>query len=337
MKKFFLIVLGLFALALLIVVVLFVSSLGKAGEDEVAKEPETGFRKGVSYSPKSLTNTADALDFWKKAGQMGTVVRSGGDWMGFNEGGKISEVVVEFSEEYGLFPVIEVNFFNQDTGKLLRPFSEVNQKAYIEAAVDFVSRYKPPYLGIGVEIDTFYRAVPEQFEAFAALFSEVYDAIKEAFPSTLVFTTFQYERFIGLRGGIFGGTNDTSKNNWNLLDKFPKADFIAFSTYPGLIYKDPSNIPSDYYLRIKGHTSKTVAFTEIGWQSNKAIKGWESSEKEQSRFIERFFDLTSDLDMRLAIWVHMYSQIKSEPFTSMALRNADGLAKLAWDAWIKSR
>jgi hypothetical protein len=55
-------------------------------------------------------------------------------------------------------------------------------------------------------------------------------------------------------GGLYGGANDPSKNLWFLLDKFPGADLIAFNTYPGMIYKTPSEIPADYFTGIKAHT-----------------------------------------------------------------------------------
>lgn len=34
----------------------------------------------------------------------------------------------------------------------------------------------------------------------------------------------------GLQGGLFGGFNDAAQAQWQLIDRFPKADFIAFTT-----------------------------------------------------------------------------------------------------------
>ncbi|NIT04408.1 hypothetical protein GTO10_05925 [Candidatus Saccharibacteria bacterium] len=334
MRKLLLIAFGVLGLGLIVIVTLVLSSFLRGPTDEKIFQEDTSiFRKGVSYSPK---NPISNRDFWEKAKDAGSVVRSGGDWIDFNADGKISETVVEFSRQNGLLPIIEVNFFNQDTGELLRPFTEENKNAYKAAAVDFANRFKPPYFGIGVEIDTFERKVPGEFDVFAALFAEVYDAIKEVSPATQVFTTFQYERLNGFGGGIFGGTNDPSAADWQLLDKFPKADFISFTTYPGLIYKNPSDIPADYYSRIKNHTGKPVAFTEIGWFSGANIPGWGSSEAEQAEFINRFFELTSSLDLQLAVWIHIYQQISTEPFATMSLIRTDGIAKPAWSVWVET-
>lgn len=119
-----------------------------------------------------------------------------------------------------------------------------------------------------------------------------------------------------------------------MLDRFPKSDIIAFTTYPGLIYKDPADIPADYYTEVKSHTSKRIAFTEIGWHSNSGPAGWESSKAEQAQFITQFITLTTAMDNELAIWSFMYDQGTVEPFNSMGLRRSDGTARPAWDEWV---
>lgn len=335
MKKIIFVLVGIFGLALLGIVVAAILGLSKKEETGDKFPPiEEKFRKGVSYSPYNVLASAD---FWIMAKEAGEVVRSGGDWLDFGGEGKISRVIVGLARQNGLVPVIEVNFFNQDTGELLRPLNEANRTAYINEAVEFAEKYEPPYFGIGVEIDTFYRRNPKEFDNFVSLFNETYDAVKAVSPDTKIFTTFQLERTKGLGGGIFGGKNDTSKNNWNLLAKFAKADLLAFSTYPGLIYKDPADIPADYYTSIRKYTSKPIAFTEIGWASSAGIKGWESSEVEQKKFVTRFFQLTSGIEeIELAIWIHLYEQTSQEPFGSMALGKSDGALKPAWDTWVSA-
>ena len=132
---------------------------------------------------------------------------------------------------------------------------------------------------------------------------------------------------------MFGGKNDLKKSQWFLLEKFPKSDIAAFTTYPGLIYKNPSDIPSDYYSEIKSHTSKPVAFTEIGWHSAASPAGWESSEEEQAEFVDAFFNLTKDMKKQFNIWSFLFDQNTAEPFKTMGLRGSDGNGKLSWDRW----
>ena len=137
----------------------------------------------------------------------------------------------------------------------------------------------------------------------------------------------------GLHGGLFGGTNDPDKAQWFLLEKF-KQDMVSFSTYPMLIYKSPDMIPANYYNEITMHTSKSIAFTEIGWHSDDNIPGWESNEIEQAEFIDTFFALTVNLDMPIAIWPFMFDQDIGDPFKYIGLIDYNGKLKLAWDAWI---
>lgn len=149
--------------------------------------------------------------------------------------------------------------------------------------------------------------------------------MKTASPNTQVFTVFQLEKMKGLSGGLFGGKSDPGQNEWSLLDRFAKADFFAFTTYPGLVYKDPSEISTNYYDEIRLHTSKRIAFSEIGWQS---------SETEQADFIRLFFTLTKSLEPEFRIWSFLYDQPTIVPFDSMGLFRPDGTPKPGWDTWL---
>lgn len=259
-----------------------------------------------------------------------------GDWEALNAANSGPAVVAGLASQYRYTPVIEAQFFTQSTGKLLRPMDERTRSAYKTSAAAFAQKYKLEYLGLGIEVNTLYEKSPEDFDAFAGFFSEVYDAVKVASPDTKVFTVFQLEKMKGLNGGLFGGSNNPGETQWALLAKFPKADMFAFTTYPGLIYKDPAEIPDDYYSDIRWHTEKAIAFTEMGWHTEASPAGWESSEAEQAAFVARFFDLTQNLKPRLAIWSFLYDQQTIEPFRSMGLIGKDGTSKAAWDVWGKT-
>lgn len=202
-----------------------------------------------------------------------------------------------------------------------------------QKAVAFAQKYKPEYLALGIEVNVLYEKSPEDFEYFAQFFSEAYDAVKAVSPNTKVFTIFQLEKMKGLNGGLFGGVNDPSKAEWVLLGKFQKSDLAAFTTYPGLVYKNPSEIPADYYSEIRTHTSKPIAFTEIGWHSAPSPQGWESSEQEQAEFASAFFSRTKGMGEEFAIWSFLYDQNTIKPFNSMGLFYANGTQKKAWGIW----
>jgi hypothetical protein len=256
-----------------------------------------------------------------------------GDWDELDMAGKSPEVISQLATQYNYTPLIEAQFFQQSAGNLLRPLDPASKDIYKSKAVGFATTYKPRYIAFGIEVNVLYEKSPADFYAFAQLFSEVYDAIKDVSPSTNVFTIFQLEKMKGLNGGLFGGENNSTNSEWFLLDSFSKSDIIAFTTYPCLAFKDPDEIPSNYYDDVKQHTAKTIAFTEVGWHSSASPTGWESSEEEQAEFTATFFNFTKGLSKEMVIWSFLYDQNTIEPFNSMGLWRADGTAKAAWTTW----
>jgi len=127
---------------------------------------------------------------------------------------------------------------------------------------------------------------------------------------------------------------EENKPHWEMIDRF-KTDLAAFTTYPGIFYRDVSDIQEDHYSEIKLHTTKPIAFMEMGWHSASSPEGWESSEEEQADFIRTFFDLTRELNLEVAVWSFMYDLNSFEPFNSMGLINQQEEEKMAWQEWIK--
>jgi hypothetical protein len=290
--------------------------------------------KGVSFSPKSM-DQAGIDDFFAKARQTGGIVSWAGDWDELSGTAGGANFVASQASSYGCVAVIEPSFFTQSTGALLRPLDDTTVQRYVDSAAEFAAAHKVKYLGIGIEVNLLAEKSPADFEKFVKLFADTYDAVKKKSPETKVFTVFQLEHMKGLKGGLFGGVNDPATAEWALIDRFPKADLIGITTYPGLIYKDPSEIPADYYAEIKNHTSKPVAFTEIGWQSEAWPTGWESNDTEQAAFVTRFFELTGGLNKEMAIWSFLYDMAAQKPFDSMGLIKNDGTMRPSYDAWIK--
>jgi hypothetical protein len=121
------------------------------------------------------------------------------------------------------------------------------------------------------------------------------------------------------------------------VQRFAKADLIAFTTYPGIVFADPNDIPDAYYAELPQRTAKPIAFSEIGWPSSLGAAGWQSSEEEQARFVTRFFELTRTLEPRIAIWSFLYDQSLADPFRGIGLLRPDGTKRPAWQAWNDAR
>ena len=294
-------------------------------EGPVSDEP-SGTLKGVSLSPRS-SSAADFTGFFQEAERAGDIVMWAGDWNEVQIDKGAPAVVTGLATTYGYIPLIEATF--HDSGQLLRPLNEENKQIYRSKALAFAQEYQPRYLGLGIEVNSVYIKSPTDFEGFVPFYNEVYDAVKKVSPGTKVFTVFQLERMKGLTLWEI----EETEAHWELIDRF-KSDLVVFTTYPGLFYLDPSAMPEDHYTEILSHTTRPIAFTEIGWHSEASPQGWESSEQEQAEFIETFFRLTKDIDVKIAIWSFMYDPEIIEPFRSMGLRRDDGTARPAWAAWL---
>lgn len=310
-----------------LIILLLVTGCTKETVEEPVIEESSGTLKGVSLSPCS-SSAEDFTGFFKEAVQAGDIVMWAGDWNELSIDQGAPKVVTGLASTYGYTPLIEVTIHS--AGQLIRPLDTDNLQIYRSRALAFAEEYQPEYLGLGIEINGLYVKSPTDFEKFVPFYNEVYDAVKEVSPDTQVFTVFQLE----LMKGLTMWEIEENEEHWELINRF-KSDIIAFTTYPGIFYRNPSIIPEDHYTAIQSHITKPIAFTEIGWHSEASPQGWESSEQEQAEFVDTFFRLTKDIDVKIAIWSFMYDPETTEPFRSMGLRRDDGTARPAWDAWVK--
>jgi hypothetical protein len=304
-------------------------------QDESPGESVPLKTRGVSLSPKDYVSEAFA-DFFVRAEHTGGIVTWAGDWGQLTDEAGAPYVVTELALSYELEPIVLATYFDQSTGESSMTLDESTRSRYIDGAVGYVDTYRPRYMGFGIEVNSFQMRNQEGYEEFVEFFGEVYEAMNEASPETRVFTVFQLERMKGLWGGLFGETNNPDLAQWNLLEDFEMADAFAFTTYPCLIYDEPSEMPDDYYDEIREHTMKEVLFTEIGW-FREGPEGWESSETEQADFIRTFFDLTSGIEPSLSIWSFMYDQKAQYPFDSMGLMDVNEAHVEAWEDWTSQK
>ncbi len=315
---------------LLMGLILFLSG---CQEDEPDKEnPNRIIGKGYSISPKSFEEE-DFKHFLELVKDNSEVLR----WAGvieevIGENASSAANTIQIAKDHGLTAVIDTQFY--ETPEEILSATEEEKMAMIEGVSKFCLDYKPLYLGLGTEINHKFDGHTEAIEAYAIMFEQAVTRIKDVSPETQVFVSFQYEWMNGYHGGIFGGTKDINSTQFDLLDLYNSADFIGFTTYPGLIFYEPDAIPYDYYDKISQHTDLPVAFTEIGWYSHVDFgQPWESSEDEQADFVDVFFERTNTIKPVLNIWAFMFEFFDIEPFTTMSFFDATGREKLAFKVW----
>ena len=322
MKKVVIVILVVVsALIILFVAGSIFSHKNKTTNSENPSVTQASELKGVSLSPKSYQGS-DFSNFFSVAAQAGKAISWGGDWHQLADSNSAPSTLAKLSGQYSFTPVIIVDFPN---------LSDENE--FVATVSNFVKQNNIKYIGIGNEVN--FDNNPVDFETGMAIFNKTYDAIKSSSPDTVVFTIFQYEKLNGLQGGLFGGTDNPSASQWNLLSQASKADAIGFTTYPGLVYNNPPDLPLDYYSRISQYTNKPIIFTEVGWFRDGSNLGseWASSQSEQATFINDFFSQTSSLNSPLKIWAFLYDQQVQSPFNTMGLLESNQTDSPAFEAW----
>lgn len=331
-------------MSLIIILVMVLSAcssktIGEAPEDGELQGGEADYilrpkiqGKGYSLSPRSFSD-GDFQTFLDQVQANSEVLRWGGviDEV-IGDGENTASNLIQIARNIGVKAVIDTEFY--ETPEAILAASNEDKQSMIDGVAQFAKENKPDYLGLGTEINHKLDGSEEALDAYQEMFARAYEAIKAVAPETQVFITFQYEWMNGLQGGIFGGVNDINKHQFDLLEEYNMADFIGFTTYPGLIFYEPEAIPYDYYDKISDYTDLPIGFTEIGWFSHVDFgEQWESDEAEQAEFVETYFERTSQIKPVVNIWAFMYEFFEIEPFTTMSFFDDQGKEKAAFSVW----
>ena len=171
--------------------------LGSANKDKAYK--------GVSLSPGEFSEEG-FIDFLEKTKETGNMVTWAGDWLEISTGeGPV--ILTELAKKYKYTPLVAVGHYIQNTGELIRPFDESTRKIYKKSTIDFVTKNKPKFFAMGVEVNVLKNKNPENYAGLVEFYNEMYDAIKEASPKTQVFTAHQLET---MKGYQFWATSEPS-------------------------------------------------------------------------------------------------------------------------------
>ena len=312
--------------------------------------PARGFSMGVAgIIPRNFPNSSadDWLNLYDTLAETGELLGVYTNWTDSPEtAGEIPQVVSTafgLALRYGFTPLVTLGFYRDAPGGGVEPTlswtNSDDRDKFKQVAVTIAQQYQPRHLALGGEVNRYYEHDPAGFDDFVAAYAETYDAIKAVSPQTLVFPIFQLEMTKG--GGYLMGRSQERQPQWELLDRFgERLDLAAFTTYPFLDYAAPADLPEDYYAEIAAHTARLLAFTEIGWPSALLDTAPDSeyggSEEEQVAFVHRFFQLTSDTNLALALWAFPHDLGLASPnsaMASIALRHNDGTPKPALAAW----
>ncbi len=171
--------------------------------------------------------------------------------------------------------------------------------AYKNYTLRLVREFKPRYLGLASEINTYMEAYPRDVENFISLYRETYAAIKAESPETQVFVTFQWEQLNNLVGDA---PSQERRIKWEQVEAFePQLDLWVISSYPFVAYRSAADIPADYYSPLLARTDKPLAVAEGGFVSRQTghIPG---SPQDQVDYLNA---IHTQIGERLDFWVYL--------------------------------
>jgi hypothetical protein len=173
-------------------------------------------------------------------------------------------------------------------------------RIYVHALVD---KLHPDYLGLAAETNLIREIAPRPvYDAVVRMTNDAANDVRRQHSSAALplYVSVQVETAWGKLGKqrAFAGIDQD-------LRDFPFMNVIGLSSYPYLGgFKDPDQIPLDYYNRVRGSRKLPVMVVEGGWPSESARGVFSSSPEMQARYIARQAQL---LDAANAIAVFQLS------------------------------
>ena len=212
-----------------------------------------------------------------------------------------------------------------------------------------VARYQPDFFGCASEINSLAaRGDPVLFANIRDMCNRLAPLVRSLSPATKFFVSFQVDEAWG-RVTILPSAVDHFA-----LSRTFDIDVLGLSSYPSFFFNNPSEIPADYFTKLKEASGKPVLIAEGGWSS--APPGKTESPATltvQAEFYERFFSvldaadpvlvimlLFADLNLNawLAVAPPASEPERALPFALMGLVTSDLKPKPAlavWDARFK--
>lgn len=339
---------------------LLVSVVGCGSNEEENNAPadnstptQVSVVKGFGISPQGFP-----LDYSQIAAfyaEVSSMIGGGVMWNGlWKENGagttpKAASDLIQATSKYKFAPIAVFGWRSGTTVFLDVPSNTTNnwsnaaaRNLFQSMLVSCATTYKPPYLFLGNENDSYYEQNASDYANWISFYNSAYDAIKAASPDTMVGPVFNFEHLAGS-----GTLNGWTTAYWGALDShnLSKVDMVGVTLYPWLNYASAGSIPSSYLDPLISRIgSKPIAITETGWPAEN-LGGlnpqWEASQEAQVTYLTRLDAMLEGKNVKMVNWLHLYpmkdtggSPIEWKLFSSVSLRDSSGEKRPVYDAWL---
>ena len=296
---------------------------------DVASKPTRSYFMGFSVIPPrpDINVAVKALDIWTKRADA-AIMHVDVPWAQMLGGGtpedalrkdgvdlvnyyrsKHLKLVVTIDVTNGLARESEAQALVAAHRSITEPAIQQLYRRYVRAVVEML---RPDYLGLAAETNLIRLAAPRPvYDAVVRMTNDAAADVRRtrSAASLPLYASVQVETAWGRlgrqgSGGFVGIAQD--------LRDFPFNNVLALSSYPYLGgFKDPQDIPLDYYSRLRGARSLPEMVVEGGWPTRSVGGVFSTSPQMQARYIARQAEL---LDSANAIGVFQLS------FTDLDLR-----------------
>lgn len=272
------------------------------GRDSTAADPNAptrGFRMGFSaFAPKFDPPTVLAvINQWSTRADA-ALFHVSPPWQGLLAGAT-SDSAVRFQMEgisqiyrgknLPMFVTIDVtDGLNRaaeapELVALKRSITEPAVQALYRQYVSAVSRIiRPNYIGLAAETNLIRLAAPRPvYDAIVRMTNDAAAELQRAGSTSIPYVSVQVE---AAWGGL-QGTNQYVGVEADFRD-FPFIRALGLSSYPYFVYRDPADLPLDYYERLLNGRDLPTMLVEGGWTSA-SVGSVQSDAPKQARYIAR--------------------------------------------------
>lgn len=233
------------------------------------------------------------------------------------------------ARDHGKSFMIAIDWQKVDRSGTLGDWSFANKetvKLFKKDMLRLLEAYNPDYMNLGVEVNYYALTSSDGFRAFASLFRELKNELKQQKPELKVGLSYQLELLYGHHNGW-----DETKTLRTLDNLLGDLDYLGISTYPNMALEQNQ---SQVLFSTKYLDSLSKNYTLPIGISETAASSKLYNEEQRKEYVKTIFQKATDLNLKFVIWGSMIDAAADNVWSDrMGLLSADGQPKNEFNLW----